>query len=174
MTHSEISAMAAIADALDPLDEDEVRRTLTWAIDKYMPATNPMTPEGSGHSLQIQHAYDAVEGGPNVSGPRDLAELFNQANPSSEREKALVTAFWISADDETRDFTSLEVNRALKNLGYPIGNITREFDRLMASNPRLIMQTGKSSSSKQARKSYRLTTAGRHHVQRLIDEHLAV
>jgi hypothetical protein len=69
------------------------------------------------------------------------------------------------------DFASQEINAALKNLGHPIGNITSAFDNLKARKPAPVMQLKKSGTSKQARKTYRLTLAGKSAVEAMVRQH---
>jgi len=56
----------------------------------------------------------------------------------------------------------------LKNLGHGIGNVTRACSALIAEKPALLMQVKKAGSTKQARKQYRLTTAGIQRVREML------
>ena len=156
---SEVRAMATVADALADLPAEAAIRVLEWALK----AIRGQVETASSNE------WHALEGAIAEAEPQDFPELFNMARPSSEKEKALLAAYWLSKDGD-QDFTALQANRLLRNLGHAIGNITREFDRLMAEKPQLVIQTRKSGSAKQARKMYRITTAGRKRVQEMLEE----
>ena len=63
------------------------------------------------------------------------------------------------------DFGAYEVNAALKNLGEGVGNITTAFDTLKARKPADVIQLKKSGTSKQARKTYKVTLHGKTAVE---------
>ena len=66
------------------------------------------------------------------------------------------------------ELDSQSLNSELKNLGYPIGNITRAVSGLASTMPRYVMQTKKSGTTKQARKKFRLTVEGIRRVEQMI------
>ena len=162
---AEVQAMAALVEALVPLDDDARDRVLGWAAARF--ATSPslksiisIKGENAG-SVNDQNGEDQKVQSGKSTDFGSLVELFDAASPSTEAEKALVGAYWIQiVDGENGDFESQPVNDALKNLGHGIGNITREFDRLIGAKPALVLQVQKQGSTKQARKRYKLTTAG--------------
>ncbi len=61
-------------------------------------------------------------------------------------------------------FASQAINSLLKNLGYQVGNITDAITQCMREKPASIIQTRKSGSTKQSRKEYKMTEAGRRKV----------
>jgi hypothetical protein len=103
----------------------------------------------------------------------DLPLYFNDAQPRTSPEKALVVAAWLQAVQGSSDFDSGSVNRELKNLGHQSTNITRDFDDLIARKPKMVVQTRKSGSTKQARKLYRVTHEGLVEVARMRGERQA-
>lgn len=156
---AEVSAMQTVAQAIEGLGADAALRVLNWALSAVSGTTT---------------AVGGTDKAP--SGPRppvdpetgDLADLFFAVNPSTEKDKALVAAYWLHQLGG-QDFTGHQANSLLRELGHGVANITREFDRLMAMKPQLVIQTRKTGQSKQGRKQYRLTTAGQNHVRRLLD-----
>jgi hypothetical protein len=162
----EIEALRALSDILDGLPPDAVARILKWAADK--------------HKVPISAASTAlVPVAPPDAAPRDkpvsadLPEYFNDAQPRTSPEKALVVAAWLQAIQGSSDFDSGSVNRELKNLGHQSSNITRDFDDLMGRKPKMVVQTRKSGNSKQARKLYRVTHEGLVEVSRMRGERQA-
>ena len=160
---SEVEAMSTIAGVLESLDPDSVRRVISWAQSAFL-TDAPLVP---GSTVAVQGVPQQPLEKPVIS---DLPTLFHLANPQTGREKALVVAYWLQPDPEANDFTAAEANKLLKELGHGIGNITREFDRLMSEKPQLVYQTRKSGASKQARKLYRITSAGRQRIDEMIAE----
>ena len=97
-----------------------------------------------------------------------FAELFEATNPSTEREKGLVAAYWAQICQAQPSFGSQALNDALKDLGHGVGNITDALSALKDERPALLLQLKKSGTSKQARKTYKLTQEGIRRVQSMI------
>jgi len=163
----EIDAMRKVADALTPLGADACRRVLSWASDHFGIQVAPtkiekaeeITPAGndSAPNSQPHHQYDNV------------AELYAVAQPSTDAEKALVVSYWTQCVQGIEGVDSQSVNTQLKHMGYGIGNVTRAFEVLKQTKPQLIVQLRKSGSSKQARKTYKVTTEGEKYVQQMLN-----
>jgi hypothetical protein len=155
----ELDALRQVREVLDDLPPEAVARILRWAGDKYgfLGAAEPV--RSATQADQEQQSAGAAAA--------DLPEYFHAAQASTDAEKALVVGAWFQQVQGLTDFDSASVNRELKNLGHPSTNITRDFDNLMARKPRLVVQTRKSGSSKQARKLYRVTHEGLAEVARM-------
>jgi hypothetical protein len=102
-----------------------------------------------------------------MAGPSDdenpfktLADLFHATEPQTNAEMALIAAYWIQVYSGQEQFSSQNVNKHIQELGHNIKNITAAFSRLQRQKPALALQVRKSGKSPQARKSYKLTTAG--------------
>jgi hypothetical protein len=153
----EIQAMSTIADALSQLDDAATERVLRWARDRYA-ASSPLSTNGEG----------AVEGGGGIEEFASLSDLFDAATPSTQAEKALVASFWAHQREGAEEVDALTVNKALKQLGHGIGNITRAFGTLQSEKPALALQVRKAGSTKQARKKYKVTQAGTRRVRAMV------
>ena len=155
----EIKAMADVTTALDGLEPDAMRRVLSWANQRF----------------QVKPVYTSLASEPTQTPAPDLSlpsygefhELFDAANPSTSVEKVLVTAYWFQINQKNEDLDSMELNRALKNLGHPSTNITRDLDALINRTPRMVMQVSK-GPTKSARKRYKLTREGLRAVERMV------
>lgn len=99
---------------------------------------------------------------------RTFGEFFDAADPQTEAERVLVGAYWVQVVEGAEDFESMQVTKHLKNLGHPVSNITRAIDSMMSQNPRMVIQTQKSGSSKQARKRYKVTREGTKRVRAML------
>ena len=164
----DLRAMAQIKEALVGLDEKALARVLTWAAswaaDCYGISirTEPNGPASNGRHF--------VEDGRNTpdTEPDTIAGLYEMARPSSESEKVLVVGYWLQKMQGQETLDAQEVNTELKNLGYAVKNITRAFSGLMDQKPQLAVQVRKSGSTQQARKRYKITTAGLRKVDEML------
>jgi hypothetical protein len=156
----ELDAMKQIAAALEPLDDAARQRALQWAFSRYR--GGKFVESVATSSAPISTATAAA------SQFETFAELFNAANPSTEREKALVAAYWVQICQSFENFPSQILNDELKDLGHRIGNITDALSQLKDERPALALQLKKSGTSKQARKTYKLTHEGIKRVETMI------
>ena len=159
----EINAMKQIAVALTPLDDAVRIRVLQWAISRFRgstaialtPSIDQLTDRASNQSATSQ-AF------------QDFAELFEAARPSTDREKGLIAGYWVQVCQGQPSFGSQTLNDALKDLGHGVGNITDALSALKDERPALLLQLKKSGTSKQARKTYKLTQEGIRRVQGML------
>lgn len=150
----ELSAMKKIAEALEPLDDAARDRALQWAVSRFKGLNQsvsllPSAAVSSPRSGQMQ-----------VPASGQFAELFNAASPMTEKDKALVAAYWLQVSEGSSGFQAQALNNLLKDLGHGIGNVTEALNGLKNERPALVLQTKKSGNSRQGRKTYRLTTEG--------------
>jgi hypothetical protein len=157
MEDPEINAMAQISQALENVSENVRVRVLNWVLQRY-----GSSKESSNSKIPLVPVAEIA------SEFSDFASLFHTADPKGQSEAALVAGYWLQVCNNQNDWDSLSANSELKNLGQPMANITEALTRLMKSNPRLVIQTSKSGSAKQARKKYKLTLQGIKKVQALL------
>ena len=156
----ELEVWKNLAAELKKLDDAGVKRFLRWAADAFLPKGSVVTTGSAGHAEQ-----DTM----GVAGKYEtLADFYAAANPTQENDKALVVGYWTQVLKEEGDFDAQSINKALKDLGHGVANITSAFDSLMARKPQLVIQTKKSGTTRQARKLYRLTHEGQRSVERMI------
>ena len=157
--HDELSAMKVISEALEPLDDAARRRALQWALSRF----------GAGREITVSSSAP-VSGDAHRSSVQyeNFADLFDAAKPATGKDKALVAAYWIQLCKSEPSFPSQALNVELKHLGHGIGNITEALSQLKNEYPALVLQLKKSGTSKQARKTYKLTQEGVKRVQQMI------
>jgi hypothetical protein len=97
-----------------------------------------------------------------------FAELFNAASPKANDDKALVAGYWFQAVKGQDKFKATDLQAELKNLGHAIPNITDALTNNIKKKPARILQLAKAGTSKQARKTYKLTHEGLVYVQGMI------
>ncbi|OGP25760.1 MAG: hypothetical protein A2X99_05585 [Deltaproteobacteria bacterium GWB2_55_19] len=155
----EIKAMSEVANALSSLEPEAISRVLKWAMDRYQIKNSTSAAGVSQGAKEREIARDEFT---------DFASLYDATNPQIAIEKALVAAYWFQVVQNNDEFDSASLNRELRHLGHPSTNITRDLDVLISKSPRLALQIRKSGSTKQARKSYKLTTEGIKAVERML------
>jgi hypothetical protein len=162
----EIKAMSEVADALKELEEEEARvRVLRWATTRFAPSVRV----SSGRSEALDESESEDEEGRTLTSEYQVfADLFDAARPRTDPERALVGGYWTQVIEQNSDFASQTVNNALKDVGHGIGNITDALGALQDRRPSLVRQVQKSGRTRQARKKYKLTSAGIAAVERMI------
>lgn len=143
----ELTAMHKTSEALAGLDDAARKRVIRWLADKYGTGGAP-----SSSTAQDTRVAQAPEG-------EDFADFFHRAGPSTDKERAIVAAYWLRQAG-TPQFPSMEINAMLKDLGHRASNITDALTSAMREKPALVIQVKKSGAAKQARKLYKLTDAG--------------
>jgi len=162
---AEIEAMKAVASALDGLGEGAIDRVLRWALEHYE------VPFGSvGRKRLVANAVATDDQHPaSTSGEFETAaELMAAAGPKTDAEKVLVVGYWFQVVQNQSDLEAQSINTELKHQGYGVKNITSAFGVLINQKPQLAIQLRKSGTSKQARKKYKLTTAGVQKIDRML------
>jgi len=158
----ETQAMSQIIEAFEPLDDVTRARVLRWAADRFHVQLRVGVQTAS--TPQPTRDEDTPETFP------DIATLYDAANPVTQGDKALVVAYWIQVIGGSEDWESQTVNTMLKNLGHGAANITDALNTLIDQSPRLVIQTRKSGTTKQARKRYRMTTEGVKKVKSMLSK----
>lgn len=157
MEDPEIKAITSISAALSLLSEEQRVNVLLYINTRY-----------GGFAATSSHAGGERQNGSAVGEFDNIGEYFDAANPVTEADRVLVVAYWIQAIEGQDEFEAAVVNKHLKNLGHTVSNITRAFDDAINQTPRLVIQTSKSGSAKQARKKYKVTREGIKKVQRML------
>lgn len=153
----EITAMSAITSALLPLEPDQQARVLRWAADRFS-----VRDIKTGAASNLIFDDTAVEAAPDATrrAYNSIDELFESGVAKTNSQKALLAAYWFQVVQGGGTFQSFTLNAALKNMGQGIPNITDALGSAEAQKPALVMQTSKTGKARQARKTYKLTTAG--------------
>jgi hypothetical protein len=160
----EPEVMSKVAALLEPLDGPARSRVLAWVI-------GALNVQGLPRDLGGQPAGKATVQAPSleIGQLNSFPEFFHAASPKSEKEKALVAAYWIQHNSGVEQFGSQDVNTELKHIGYGVGNITDALTQLINERPSAVIQLKKAGSSKQARKVYKVTDAGSRRIVELMN-----
>jgi hypothetical protein len=158
MEDKQLKAMQKVVEAFKDLDDAELKVILGWIGMRWG------TVKPAPADLRGLAGAGAAAGGNGLTVPvgtyATFPDLYHAADPATEADKALVAGYWIQVSEQKGEFDSYRANSSLKEMGYTVSNITRAFDELMAKDPKYVMQVKKTGTSKQARKTFKLTTAG--------------
>jgi hypothetical protein len=171
----EIEAMGKVSKALGGLDEDARGRVIRWVAERYSIALGPV-PERTAPIRGVGGSAEAVdEDRINEEEVEDeagnwehFAELYDASGASTHPQGMLVAAYWVQVLKGQGSFGSFELNKLLKDLGHGATGTAKVMSALIAKKPALILQLKKSGRSQQARKTYRLTEAGKKAVEQMI------
>jgi len=158
MDDDELTAMQSLLAALQPLDAPGRVRVLRWGWERFGDDIGELPTEAP-----FRRAPSRSE-----SELSDAAQLVEAAGASSGPQRALCVAYFIQEVSGRPGFSGQEVNSTLKNLGHPLANVTKTLSDLRAQKPSLVMQVSKAGRAPQARKTYRLTTAGVERVRQML------
>jgi hypothetical protein len=172
MADPEISAMETISSAMEGLDQDARERVINWSIDRF----NLRAMFGKRSSLQTPPGSTPSDGGAGTGGMdlpppqfEHFAELFEAADPKTDVDKALVAGYWFQIIKGQDKLQAADLQTELKNLGHQLSNITTSLSGNVNTKPARILQLAKSGSSKQGRKTYKLTAHGVKVVKKMIE-----
>lgn len=166
----EFAAMQSVYEALTPLNPESRQRVYEYigarlgiVAVRRAPSSSAMVDEEVGKET------DHEERSASEREFETLAELHDATNPLLDKDRVLVTAYWLQICEGEENFGAYSVNKALKELGHGVSNITSAFDALRRPKPALILQLKKAGKSRQARKTYKVTEAGIAAVRTMID-----
>lgn len=169
----ELKAMSEIVTALAPLPDEMRQRILRWTNEKYGVQITPVrraTGAGAGTALG-DSGDDTVEDELAATEPEfiDFGDLFAAADPRSNEDKALVAAYWRQVHENEEKWQASALQKDLRNLGHAIPNITDALTSNIRKRPQRVIQVQKAGSSKQARKTYKVTREGLLYVKAMLD-----
>lgn len=177
MADPEIEAMASLAGALEDLDQDARGRVIRWAAERYTVSLGGTPPNGlaDARSRETRPDDEGQRDDPDddeSSGGLEMpqkfqhfAELYDAVAPSIDPERVLVASYWTQVINGKASFGSQELNKNLKDLGHAVGTINKAMATNMRKKPALILQVSRGGSARQARKTYKLSEAGRKWVE---------
>jgi hypothetical protein len=163
---TELEVMGVIADALARIPDAITReRVLDWAYSRFGGAGRRTDPFVRQQGRQDKPAASTQT---TLQEFGSVADLYTAADPQTENDRALVTAYWIQTHEGNGSFTAQAVNGSLTHMGYGVSNITRTLGVLMDRKPKLVIQLEKSGKTQQARKTYKVTQEGERAVQAMV------
>ncbi len=164
----ELTAMKTVAQALASLDAEATARVVRWAAERFGNIALPRVGATPGPKVAANTEASAAGVSAGQGRFEHLADLYGAVSPNTEADRALVAGYWVQYVEGQPEFGAQTINAALKDLGHRVANITNALAALKAQKPQLVVQLKKSGTSKQARKTYKLTTAGKGAVEAMI------
>ena len=163
--------MGTVSKALAQLDEEARGRVIRWVAERYgvsVSASKRRNEARQDPDDQDDDADDEDVERDEKLGYGHFAELYDESGASTHGDGMLVAAYWVQILTGQESFGSLELNKLLKDLGHGVTGTAKVMSILIAKKPALILQLKKSGKSQQARKTYKLTDAGRKAVEQMI------
>lgn len=173
----EFAAMQAVFSALNPLDEGARQRVMDYVLSRLgLAVMTARKPKNGKRDVMNDEGHDEIEeaeaddqAGGSLPTFQHLAEVFDIVDPQTDRNRALVAAYWLQTSTGASSVDGFSINKELKHLGYGLGNVTRAIDGLKATKPALMIQLKKSGKSQQARKEYKVTAAGIKYIEEILN-----
>jgi hypothetical protein len=150
----ELDAMGTVLAALTPLDLETRERVLLWVAGRLQINRTGITTPG------LQGTTGRTSQGTKPDDDETLAELFASAGPKTGGQKALIVGYWKQIREGIASLDAQSINTELKHMGHHIPNITEAMNELQRQKPQLAVQLKKSGTTRQARKTYKITTEG--------------
>jgi hypothetical protein len=165
----EISAMRTVATALGDLEDEAVRgRVLRWAAEHFG-ITVPQKVDQDGRpataTKEMDGNHPSRSAGFEQPNYQEFVDLFDAVDPTNDVDKALTAAFWLQMIEEQSSWQAQPVNNLLKDTGHGITNVTSALQAAQDRKPALVRQMAKAGKAQQARKTYKLTSAGVGHIR---------
>ncbi len=169
----EIDVLNRSYELLSKVDDDVKVRVMQWLSNKFrlgdstvvitssMSSASGSTDAGTGASAGAESSGQATSKPSPAEAPSGLssfdsfAEMYRFLRPSSDAEKALASAVYLSSQRNMTEVSSAQVQKELKHIGERVSNITQAISALVKK--KLMLQIGKEGNSQQARKKYRVT-----------------
>ncbi|MEA9578111.1 hypothetical protein VC218_04000 [Xanthomonas nasturtii] len=154
----EFEAIQAVHSALEPLDEDGRARVMVYigsllGVAVKLGGKNA-TATGTGDEEESDEGGEGGAAGTAANVPKtfsSFAELYDQAGPKSNGEKALVVGYWLQVCQQSDTFAAAAANKELMHLGHKVANITGAIDSFKDQKPSLILQLKKHSAAQEER-----------------------
>ena len=153
---TEVEALASVGRAISKLPADAAERVLRYFLERL-----------GRSSTGVAEVVNEMVARP-AERFRDFVTFYDDTDPRSGPERALVAAYWFQEIVGNPDWDSQTINTELRNLGHPSSNITADLKSLSQRTPRLVLQVSKSGTSAPARKRYKLTREGVRAVQSMM------
>jgi|HubBroStandDraft_1064217.scaffolds.fasta_scaffold97414_1 hypothetical protein len=118
------------------------------------------------HSISTSTTDSRGTGGnQDVSEASSFSSLVEKWTPSTQSEWALLAAYFVTKYQGESTVMGQSLNKILKHHGKGVANVTVAVARLADADPALMLQVKKAGTSRQARKSYKVTTLGMSFVE---------
>lgn len=159
----ELKAMESVFETMKNLSDDSKLRIVKWLTDKFQLDLKLPNRKGSTDESKVS-SYQKN----NIESFGSIEDLFSHVDPKDTSDKVLVVASFLQVNHQKPDLTGIEINRALRDLGHGVKNITNAIQSLIDRKPKLMIQTRKTGTTKQAKKKYKVTSEGLKRVREML------
>ena len=171
---NEFAVIAQVAEELAVLDKGGIRRALNWlsdyyAVDDIFDAFDIIDDADAVEDAIIEESMAEAEEAEEVveapAEPETFEDFFAQVAPKTAIQKAVTAAYWLQTTDGKQEWKSFDVNKLLRQIGVKISSISGTLAIDEKKETPLVEQLSKSGDSMQARKTFRLSDAGKSFVE---------
>lgn len=177
----ELVVMNEMAKLMEQLDKAAAHRVIAWLADYCGVACPEASTEASDTAFaQVEGEESdapAIEGAPEALAGDAPAEpepapaegtfegLFATVAPKTVIQKALTAAYWVETNDGKETWRSHDITKCLASIDVKVNALSASLALAEKKEEPLVELMSKSGDSMQARKTFRLTEAGRAFVE---------
>jgi len=173
----EIAALNTAYTALKGLEPDAIARNLNWLATRLGVTPLPKTPSVKttggppaaelGGETPVEPGEQAQNG--DFAKFQTTAEFLTKIGEPTNEERVLAVAAYIQQKQPEVELTGFAINKELKHIGHGLSNITRAISFWVNQRPQLMIQLRKSGTTKQAKKTFKVTEEGLKKVRSMVD-----
>ncbi len=166
---SELTVMNDVAKILSTLNGDEQRRVIVWLTDYFGILDDDYSDYdfAAMDSLEPQAftEYEADDEPVAEEAPDTFESFYNLVAPKTAIQKIVTAAHWLENKDGKEAWKSFEVNKLLKSVDVKVTSVSGTLGLEEKKDQPLVEVLQKSGDSMQARKTFRLSDAGRSFIE---------
>lgn len=167
----ELVAMQAIADAVNDLTPSQKTRIANWLMEyvkeEVAPEQQPVETETMEDASPLAAAAPAESYAPEPELPASFVSLFDAVMPKTGAQKAAVAGYWL--EEQGQDWwKASEANSLLKSIDVHLSSISIVLTNAVKVSQPLIEELERLGTGQRARKTFRLSSAGRTYVERCL------
>lgn len=171
---AEAKALQEVVTSLKPLQADSVARVVRFVVDAYKItlAESAEARRSANREKTERKGIDEEKADPASrvapSEYKTFSDLYDAADPQTDQQKLLIAGYWLQTTTGGDGFMGTPANQLLRDLGHAVDRVPRTCNALASAKPVLVRQVQKQGSSRQARKIYKVTEAGKKAVDAML------
>lgn len=172
---NELTVMNDVAKILESLNGDERRRVIIWLTDFFGILDDDIDDYDIDFETGLPISFSAnddetvgetLEDAPSFEPePDTFSTFFDKVAPKTAIQKIVTSAYWLETRDGKDFWKSFEINKLLKSIDIKVTSVSGTLGLEGKKDEPLVETLQKSGDSMQARKTFKLTEAGRDFVE---------
>ena len=179
----ELAVMNEVAKLMKPLSKNEARRVIAWLAEYFDPTdadvvmgdadyeatpltitiaeAAPATQDAIDGDFAQEGAAEDPEADAEAEDPNTFQAFYGKVAPKTVIQKALTAAYWLETQDGLYSWRSHDITKILGSIDVKVNALSAALSIAEKKEEPLVELMSKSGDSMQARKTFRLTEAGR-------------